>query len=149
MRTEKTNVPHVEWIELHGDGLMHECAIMKKDVHGNMHFIEIAKLDRIDKGRLSKILSSRNATQMELWNLMGDVTLNNGVNALSYFHQLVRVISPNGTIYNPRSGVIGASTSVRTTEGKAVDTQMGEHLQEGAQEEKAPKKGPFGRPVKE
>lgn len=145
MRTEKTNVPHVEWMELHGDGLMHECAIMKRDAHGNVHFIEISKLDRIDKSRISRILSSRNANQMELWNLMSDVTLNNGVNALEYFHQLVRVVSPNGTIYNPRSGAVGVSTNVRTTDGRAVDTQMGEI----PSEEKPAKKGPFGRPVKE
>lgn len=146
MQVQKTNVPHVEWLELNGDGLMHECAIMKRDRNGNTHYLEIAKLDKIDKSRLTRILSSRNATQMELWNLMGDVTLNNGVNALEYFHQMVRVISEAGAIYNPRSGVIGASTNVRTADGRAISADEGMPVNEQA---KPAKKGPFGRPVKE
>lgn len=145
MQIQKTNVPHIEWMELYGDGLMHECAVMKRDANGNTHYIEVAKLDKIDKSRLSRILSSRNAAQMELWNLMGDVTLNNGVNALEYFHQMVRVIAENGNIYNPRTGVIGARTSVRTTDGRAVNTDDGSTNEQA----KPAKKGPFGRPIKE
>ena len=146
MQVQKTAVPHVEWIELHGDGLMHECAIMKRDANGNTHYIEIAKLDKIDKSRLSRILNSRNALHMELWNLMGDVTLNNGVNALEYFHQLVRVISPQGVIYNPRTGVVGAAANVRTTDGRSIDANEASNISESAPKQK---KGPFGRPVKE
>lgn len=143
MRVEKTDVPHVEWLELHGDGLMHECAIMKRDAQGNTHFIEVGKLDRIDKSRLSRILGNRNASSMELWNLMSDITLNNGVNALTYFHQLVRVVSANGTIYNPRSGVVG--TSVRNMDGTNHDSNAAQV----AEADKPVKKGPFGRPLKE
>lgn len=101
--------PHVEWIDLKDDGTLHECAIMKRDGNGNIYFFEIRSLDDIDKRRLFKIITNRNAHMYELWDLMSQVTLGNGVNALEYFHQLVRVITPRGRIISPTLGVIGAS----------------------------------------
>jgi hypothetical protein len=101
--------PHVEWIDLRDDGTLHECAIMKRDANGNIYFFEIHSLDDIDKRRLFKVITNRNAHMYELWDLMSQVTLGNGVNALEYFHQLVRVITPRGRIISPTLGVVGAS----------------------------------------
>lgn len=56
---------------------------------------------------MAKIVSNRNSTAFELWDLMSQVTLNNGVNALEYFHQLVEMITPTGKRMTPREGVIG------------------------------------------
>lgn len=105
--TRPGNLPHIEWIDLKGDGIMHECAVMKRDGLGNTFFFEVGPLDHIDKRRLVRILGNRNAKSFPLWDLMSQITLNNGVNALEYFHQLVKVITAAGIVMNPREGVVG------------------------------------------
>jgi len=115
----KGSHPHTEWIDLKGNGVMIECAVLKEDGFGNTYFIEIPPLDGIDKNRLVRIVNSRSAPNFELWDLMSQVTLNNGINALEYFHQLVKVITPQGVIMNPRSGHIGTG---------AVDTGSVEQM---------------------
>lgn len=103
--------PHVEWLELYDDGKMYECAILKRDTLGNVFFFEINSLDNIDRLRLAQLLSDRNAKNFELWDLMSQRTLGNGMNALAYFHQLVKVLTPNGKVMDPRSGVMGLPTT--------------------------------------
>lgn len=99
--------PHIKWIELYGDGILHECAVLKADPTGNIFYFQINHLDEIDKRRLAGILMDRNARQFELWDLMANKTLGNGVNALQYFHQLAKVLAPNGKIMDPKSGMVG------------------------------------------
>lgn len=101
------NLPHIRWIDLKNNGVLTECAVLKEDGFGNVYFIEIPNLDSIDKQRMARILTNRNAPNFELWDLMSQITLNNGLNALDYFHQLVKVITPKGIIMNPRQGVVG------------------------------------------
>lgn len=103
--------PHIEWLELHSDGIMHECAVMKRDGAGNVMFIRTNDLDEIDKRRLAGILMDRNASNFELWDLMANKTLGNGMNALAYFNQLVKLITPNGKVLDPKSGQIGVAPS--------------------------------------
>lgn len=98
---------HIEWIELHGDGIMHECAVLKEDQTGNKLYFPINHLDKIDRERLGVILMDRNARNLQLWDLMSQKTLGNGMNALQYFHQFVKILAPNGKIIDPKSGVIG------------------------------------------
>lgn len=99
--------PHVAWIDLHGDGILHECAIMRKDGNGNILYFKTNDLDEIDKRRLATILYDRNARNFELWDLMSQRTLGNGCNALTYFHQLVKQLTPNGKILDPKAGQMG------------------------------------------
>lgn len=106
----KSQYPHVEWFDLQDDGTLVECLVMKRDNTGNVYFIEIAKLDAIDRGRALQIISDRNADNFELWDLMANKALNNGANALEYFHQLVKVITLSGKIINPQLGRIGAGS---------------------------------------
>jgi hypothetical protein len=101
--------PHLEWIDLNNDGILVEVAVMKRDDNGNTYFFAVGSLDRIDQTRLVTILRSRNAAAFPLWDLMQSVTLGNGINALSYFHQLVRVLTPSGQIMDPSIGRIGAA----------------------------------------
>lgn len=105
------NLPHVAWIDLKNNGVYTECAIMKQDGLGNVYFVRLTYLDQIDRKRLARILTNRNAQHFELWDLMSNITLNNGVNALEYFHQLVEMVTANGQIMKPREGVIGAGLS--------------------------------------
>lgn len=104
------NLPHIKWIELYGDNVVHECAVMKEDANGNITFIEINNLDEFDKRRLVDILLTRNAGSLPLYEIMGNITLRNGINALEYFHQLVKIITPSGKLLDPRMGQLGVPT---------------------------------------
>lgn len=116
--------PHVEWLELNGDGMLHECAIMKRDTFGNVFFFQVNNLDDIDRRRLAGMLADRNARQFALWDLMSQKTLGNGMNALAYFHQLVKVLTPHGKVVDPRSGVMGAPlTGVVDTKSEGSKTE--------------------------
>lgn len=106
-RESSREYPHIEWLELNNDGILHECAVMRRDPSGNVLFFKTNDLDEIDKRRLAGILMDRNSRSFELWDLMAQKTLGNGMNALSYFHQLVRQLTPNGRVLDPRAGQIG------------------------------------------
>jgi hypothetical protein len=89
----------VEWLDLDGTGVLSECAIVKRFPNGDIYYFTLDSLDAIDKQRLKTILVNRNATLYdELWKVLEQNTLGNGVNALIYFNQLVRQITPSGTI---------------------------------------------------
>lgn len=121
-RVEKSpRSKHIEWIELNKDGILHECAILKRDSTGNVFYFKTNSLDTIDRQRLANIIADRNANAFELWDLMSQRTLGNGVNALAYFHQLVRVLTPQGKTIDPRQGQVGvaaASGTVNTAAGQ-------------------------------
>lgn len=110
---DSAEFPHVKWIELK-PGKLTECAILKEDQYGNLFYFEIPKLDNTDKRRLFKLLTNRHAKSMELWDLMSNHTLGNGMNALTYFHQLVKVVTPDGVITDPRMGVITQASGTVT-----------------------------------
>ncbi len=89
----------VEWLDLDGTGVLSECAIVKRFPNGDIYYFTLDSLDAIDRQRLKTILVNRNATLYdELWKVLEQNTLGNGVNALIYFNQLVRQITPSGTI---------------------------------------------------
>jgi hypothetical protein len=104
---QSNRFPHVYWIDLHNNGMAVECCVVKRDTGGNTFFIQLNKLDEIDLSRLLNILRNRNANNFELWDLMSQVTLGNGINALNYFHQVVEVLSPSGQITRPTAGQTG------------------------------------------
>lgn len=108
------SLPHIYHIDIKNDGVFVECAVMKKDVNGNVFYFPISSLDSIDRRRLVKILNNRNAATMELWDLMDQVTLNNGTNALQYFHQLVNMLTPSGREIRPQSGRTGVEGQTDT-----------------------------------
>jgi len=114
--------PHLEWLDLQQNGVLTECAVMKKDPNGNIYHFSVASLDAIDKNRLRNILTGRNSANFPLWDLMQQVTLGNGVNALDYFHQLVKVQTPGGQIIDPVQGRIGAAGTVQTPQPTPAPT---------------------------
>lgn len=101
---QKSSLPHLEWLNLRDDGTLIECAIMKEDAQGNIYHIPLTSLDETDKKRLAKLITNRNSRNFPLWDLMAQTTLGNGVNALEYFHQLVKILTPHGTIIDPIQG---------------------------------------------
>jgi hypothetical protein len=87
------------------DGVMQEVLVMREDPsNGDIYFIKTLHLDKIDKERFVKILKRRDAHRYELWDLLSQVTLPNGQNALVLYHQLVRVLHTNGKTSLPGHG---------------------------------------------
>ncbi len=107
VRIVKGKYPHVGWVDLEGKGILTEVAIMKNSMQGLM-FIRLNALDAIDRQRLFRIITNRNAHLYELWDLMSNMTLGNGANALEYFHQSVKVLTPQGQVMNPTMGRVAA-----------------------------------------
>jgi len=118
------SLPHIFWIDLRQDGTFTECAVMKRDKLGNVFYFPLTAIDDIDKKRLHKIVTNRNAVHFELWDLMSNITLNNGVNALSYFHQLVRVMTPAGQSRRPQEGVVGINARDGTIDTRSADSRQ-------------------------
>lgn len=111
--------PHIAWADLYNNGLLTEIAVIAMDENnGDLYFIPIAALDNVDKDRMVKVITKRDSHKYPLWDLLSGSTLKNGMNALEYFNQLVKVRSLSGQIFVPQSGKMGAgstSLSVRPT----------------------------------
>ena len=107
----ETKIPHVFRIDLDNDGLAHECAVISTDQYGNTYYLKIAELDNIDRVRIGKILQHRYIAQLPLWDVMSQTTLKNGMNALEYFQQLVKAITPAGKMFVPKAGAAGYSVN--------------------------------------
>lgn len=147
----KGKFPHVGWADIKGDGTLHEVAMLTNGPQG-LFFIQLNILDAIDKQRLFRVISNRNSNMYELWDLMSNITLGNGANALDYFHQYVKVLTPSGTVINPTMGRMAAPdiTGIRTSPGTAQVAAMARAEKAEALNESAPKAAPRkrGRPAK-
>jgi len=100
-RLKPTSMNHIFYFDVEGDGRLREVALVKaaKTQAGtiqSVYYIDIALLDNVDKGRLKSLVTSTHANKYELWDLMSQNQLNNGKNALDYFHQLVRTVHGPG-----------------------------------------------------
>lgn len=107
--TRKGAYPFVEWIDLADNNVLVECAVLKHDGSDNVYFIRLDSLDQVDRNRIFQLITSRDAHNYPLWDLMSQKTLGNGENALVFFHQYVRVKTAGGQIIAPGSGMVGAS----------------------------------------
>lgn len=101
--------PHTKAVDLDNNGVLTEVFVMNTDAHGNMWYFPLTALDAIDKRRLRTILTNKNATVYKTgWELLSQITLGNGQNALLYFNQLVKVKTTSGQILPFNDGRIGA-----------------------------------------
>lgn len=105
--------PHTGWIDLTGKGVWEEVAIMSIDKGGSVHFFPVSALDRVDRQRFFNIVTSRTASSFPLYELCAQQTLGNGINALTYFQQLVKVLTPSRQIIAPRIGQIGGAVQTQ------------------------------------
>ena len=115
--------PHTKWIDLKNDGVMNECAVLKEDGFGNIYYVEIPSLDNVDRDRIARMLTAPRAKEIPLWEIMSNTQLRNGMNALDYFHQLTKVITPEGVIMNPRVGAVGTG-KIDTVLPKTMGDQL-------------------------
>jgi hypothetical protein len=104
-RTEKNNkiqmkptsLPHIFLIDIDDTGILRECAVIAQFPDGTINYVIVDTLHQIDKARLKKILTSPHATKYDLWELMSQNRLSNGLNALEYFHSnFVKQKRPKG-----------------------------------------------------
>ncbi len=107
LQARKGSFPHIEWVDLQGNGTLTEVAVVRRDEQNNLYFFELNKLDGIDRQRLFNIITKRHAPQFELWDLLSQHTLGNGMNSLDYYHQLVKVLTSSGTVIDPKAGTVG------------------------------------------
>jgi hypothetical protein len=96
---------HLTYLDLDGDGTAYECVVVRHDQEsGDLYFIRTIDMDEIDKKRMRKIITSRDAHRFEMWELLANNTLPNGMNALEMFHQLVKVRTASGQVISPTQG---------------------------------------------
>lgn len=108
-RLKPTGLNHIYHFDANGDDRWREVALVKlvKDSKGfivEVRWIDVALLDNIDKGRLKSLVSSVHANKYELWELMDMTITTNGLNALSYFHQLVKITQGPGATNTTMGG---------------------------------------------
>lgn len=118
-----TPLQHVFHVDVNDNGQFREVAIVKEWPNGSIHYIDVALIDNVDRGRLKKILMSPHADKYPLWQLLDQERLSNGKNALDYFHQMTRVKKAPGHVDNMMIG--GGSLldpSVRAESSTVVGT---------------------------
>lgn len=94
-----TTLQHVFLIDWDDRGILKEIAVVKEDTDGTIYGIEVDKLHPIDKSRLKKIVTNQHADKYPLWEIMSQITLKNGYNALDFFHSnYVKVKRVKGSI---------------------------------------------------
>lgn len=100
--------PHIAAVDLFGKNVANEVAVMAIDNrNGDLFFIRLDHLDPIDIKRLKQIILSRDSARYPLWDLMSQKTLPNGMNALEFFQQFVKVRTVGGQILAPGAGARG------------------------------------------
>lgn len=100
----KSQFPHVRFEDVNDNGLLREVAIVKDWGNGSFSYIDIALLDRIDKGRLKTALMSLHADKDELYEILSRTRFSNGINGLDYFHPLVKLKGSKGMINTIQGG---------------------------------------------
>lgn len=94
-----TNLKHVFLCDWFDDGVLREIAVLMQSPDGAVYGIDVSNLHKIDKARLKRFITSVHADKYELWELLSRGTLNNGMNALDFFHQnYVKVKRPRGAV---------------------------------------------------
>ena len=83
---QPTSLHHIFLCDVDDSGLLKEIALVKKFKDGSIYYIEVDSLHNIDKSRLKKIVTSTHADKYELWELLSQSKLSNGMNALDFFH---------------------------------------------------------------
>jgi hypothetical protein len=111
---QRATLNHIEYIDVNGDGILEEVAVVKREEDtGTIHYVDIAPLDLIDKARLKRIVTSQHADKYPLWELMSQTKLENGMNALDFFHlNLVKVKRGAGTTSTQFGGGLTATKAL-------------------------------------
>lgn len=116
-----TDLKHVFLIDWNDDGLLKEIAVVMETQDGTLFGIDVEKLHPIDKARLKKVITSVHADKYPLWELLSQGRLNNGMNALDFFHaNYVKVKRPRGAVIG--GGL--ASVALDLDDGKVIGSSF-------------------------
>lgn len=120
---------HLAMVDLYNNGVDYEVVVVQLNKHnGDLYFIRVMDLDEIDRDRMRRILNRRDAERLEVWDLLDTITLNNGVNALDYFQQLVLMRTQSGEIMRPdasrRGSRLMGGSGVRVQAAKPAQTEQ-------------------------
>ena len=85
-----TTLKHIFLLDIQDNGQLREVAVMKKWENGSVSYIDVGLLDNIDRGRMKDIVTGMHKDNYELYELMFQKKLSNGINALEYFNQLTK-----------------------------------------------------------
>ena len=77
---------HIRSLDVNNTGIKRDVAVIMEAKDGSIFYVDVASLGPIDKGRLKAALNSPGSKTMPLWQVLSTMTLNNGLNALDYFH---------------------------------------------------------------
>jgi hypothetical protein len=121
-----TNLHHVYLIDWNDDGILKEIAVVLEAQDGSIYGIEVDKLHMIDKSRLKKFLVSVHADKYKLWELLSQGHLDNGMNALDFFHSnYVKVKRPRGAVVGGGLASVDVYKDFKVIGSDFVDTQGG------------------------
>jgi hypothetical protein len=116
-----TDLQHVFLVDWNDDGILKEIAVVMETNDGTIFGIQVEKLHPIDKARLKKVITSVHADKYPLWELLSQGRLNNGMNALDFFH------ANYVNVKRPRGAVIGgglASVELDLDDGKLIGSSF-------------------------
>ena len=136
-RLRPTGMNHIFYFDVENDGRLREVAVVKaaKASDGSVqsvYYVDIALLDNVDKGRLKALVTGQHADKYELWDLMSQQQLNNGKNALDYFHQLVKTVhGPGATNTALGGGLMGVKAESSSMIGAEFTDPKGATLESG------------------
>lgn len=103
---------HMEALPLDVDGTTTEVVVLKRYPNGDRLVIRVDDLDEEDRRRMRKFLSEQHAGLFELWDLLSQRRLGNGMNALEYFHQLVvHYVAATRTVKKPNAANFAMSSA--------------------------------------
>jgi hypothetical protein len=120
-----TDLKHVFLIDWNDDGILKEIAVVNEQADGTLFGIEVDRLHPIDKARLKKVITSVHADKYALWELLSQGRLNNGMNALDFFHaNYVKVKRPKGAMIG--GGL--ASIEVDLDDGRMIGSSFSNPL---------------------
>jgi len=151
---EQQTYKHYRSMDIYGNGVGYNVVIVKEEDNGDVYFIKEEDLDGIDVRRMQSILQRRDADRNPLWDVLSQVTLKNGMNALEYFHQLVQVRTSSGQIISPsntRQGMrrnLNAPIPQRQAPQQAPQAPQTEAPAQAQNTKAKPKKRGPGRPRK-
>lgn len=101
-KIQKRPVPgihHIFMIDWDDNGIEEEIAVVQERSDGSIYGIPVKNLHPIDRKRLRTYITSVHADKYELWDLLSQGRLNNGMVALDFFHaNYVKVKRPKGAI---------------------------------------------------
>lgn len=137
VESRKSSLNHVEYVDVNDDGILEEIAVVKRWEDESISYIDVATLGQIDKARLKKIVSSQHSDKYDLWELMSQATLSNGMNALDFFHQnLIRVKRAEGSTSTSLGNGLKNTKLMHVEDGRMigsdfVDVTQGDSTQGG------------------